>query len=131
MGHGELVDKKLLDNAIKDMKSRSIRLNKCLNSIQELNNPGECRDTAKKIYSVGGASGVEMERIIWLDDGGRHVVLGFFYGNSDASDTVPADFEKTPSIPAGVHIDLHLGSRSSGNSNKTPNGTGNSTGKNK
>ncbi|MEI6206345.1 MAG: hypothetical protein WCP20_06160 [Desulfuromonadales bacterium] len=107
VGYQELVDKKLLHNGIEDLKLRVRRLRKCLDSIVESNDPGECRDTAKRVYSVGSTTGFDTKRTIWLDDGGRHVVLGFSYGNSSASDTAPADLEMTPGIPAGMQIDLH------------------------
>ena len=131
VGYGELVDKKQLDDAIKDVKNRTMRLKKCLDSIQEVNDPGECRDTAKKIYSAGDVIGVDMERTIWLDDGGRHVVLGFSYGNSSASDTIPVDLEKTPALPAGMRIDLHQGLPGGDSKNKAPAGPNGATGKNK
>ena len=106
MGYQELVDKKLFKNAVIDIKVRSKRLKSCLDSIVGRNDPGECQDTAKKIYSAGDVSGIDMERTIWLNDNGRHVVLGFSHGNSSLSDTVPADLEKTPGIPPGVRIDI-------------------------
>jgi hypothetical protein len=109
-GYRELIDKKLLAGVIRDVKSRARRLDTCLTSIKSSNDPGECRDSAQRVYSVGTTTGVDMERTIWLDDGGRHVVIGYSYGDSTVSDTVPADLENTPTLPAGVLIDLHMGS---------------------
>ena len=114
VGYQELGDKNLLKKAVMDLKNRTLHLKKCLDSIVERNDPGDCHDSAKKVYSVGERSGVDMERTIWLDDGGRHVVLGFSYGNSARSDTVPADLEKSLGIPAGVKIDLHIGREGTG-----------------
>jgi len=108
LGYRELADKKILEKAIRDVKSRTRRIEKCLNSIEERNDPGECRDTAQKVYSVGDVSGVDMERSVWLNDDGRHVVLSLSYGNSAASDTAPADLEQGPGLPPGMHIDLNL-----------------------
>lgn len=108
LGYRELADKKILKKAIKDVKNRTKRIEKCLDSIEERNDPGECRDSAQKVYSVGEVSGVDMERTVWLNDDGRHVVLSLSYGNSAVSDTVPADLEKGPDLPPGMHIDLHL-----------------------
>ncbi len=42
----------------------------------------ECRDRATKSYAADEESGVENDRIVWLDDDGRHTVVEYAFGNT-------------------------------------------------
>jgi len=108
MGYGELARKKDLANAGSDILERARHLDRCLDSINSTNNPLDCRDRATKSYLAGGESGVENDRIIWLDDNGRHAVAEYSYGSSSATPDPPADLFTGQQIKPGLTIDLHM-----------------------
>ncbi len=108
MGYHEVANLKQLNRAAVDIKKRSTRINRCLESIIRSNDPLECRDRAVKSYMVGEATGIENRRLIWLEDDGRHVVAEYSYGTTTATPSPPADLMNGDSIPAGMLIDLHI-----------------------
>ena len=108
MGYGELASKKELARAGRDIMARAGRLERCLDSINTVNDPLECRDRASKSYAAGEESGVENDRIVWLDDDGRHTVVGYAFGNTDSTPSPPADLFNGQQLPPGKIIDLHL-----------------------
>ncbi|MBE2887081.1 hypothetical protein [Geobacter anodireducens] len=106
-GYAELADKKTLARANSDIISRAARLGRCLDSIKAVNDPLECRTHATKSYLVDEVTGTEHNRLIWLDDNGRHTVVEYSFGDTEATPTPPADlFEGTPLQP-GVIIHLY------------------------
>jgi hypothetical protein len=107
MGYGELAGKKELAKAGRDIMARAKRLERCLDSINTVNDPLECRDRATKSYSADEESGVENDRIVWLDDDGRHTVVGYAYGNATSTPSPPADLLNGQQLPPGTIIDLH------------------------
>jgi hypothetical protein len=108
MGYGEIARKKELAKAGRDIMARAKRLERCLESINTANDPLECRDRATKSYSAGEESGVENDRIVWLDDDGRHTVVEYAFGNTDATPSSPADLFNGQQLPPGTIIDLHM-----------------------
>lgn len=108
MGYHEVANLKQLNRAAVDIKKRSTRINRCLESIIRSNDPLECRDRAVKSYMVGEATGIENRRLIWLEDDGRHIVAEYSYGTTTATPSPPADLMNGDSIPAGMVIDLHI-----------------------
>jgi hypothetical protein len=88
--------------------ARAKRLERCLDSINTVNDPLECRDRATKSYSADEESGVENDRIVWLDDDGRHTVVGYAYGNTTSTPSPPADLLNGQQLPPGTIIDLHM-----------------------
>jgi hypothetical protein len=108
MGYGELASKKELAKAGRDILARARRLERCLDSINTVNDPLECRDRATKSYEAGEESGVENDRIVWLDDDGRHTVVGYAFGNTTSTPSPPADLFNGQQLPPGMIIDLHL-----------------------
>lgn len=106
-GYAEVADKKILARANREIVSRAARLGKCLDSIKAVNDPLECRTHATKSYLVDEVTGTEHNRLIWLDDNGRHTVVEYSFGDTEATPTPPADlFEGTP-IQPGVIIQLY------------------------
>ena len=107
MGYDELARKKGLAAAGRDILARARRLDRCLDSINTVNDPLECRDRATRSYDAGEESGVEDDRIVWLDDNGRHTVAGYAYGNTASTPSPPADLFNGQELPPGMIIDLH------------------------
>lgn len=106
-GYAELADGKTLADANRDIMARAKRLGRCLDSIKAVNDPQECRVHATKSYRVDEVTGIEKSRLIWLDDNGRHAVVEYTFGDTDATPTPPADlFEENP-LPPGVIINLY------------------------
>jgi hypothetical protein len=108
MAYAEIAQNKSLAKANKDIMSRAKRLERCLNSINTVNDPLECRDEANKSYLVGEASGIENKRLIWLDDNGRHTVAEYSFGNTSATPAPPVDLFGGQPLPPGMILDLHL-----------------------
>jgi hypothetical protein len=106
-GYGEIATKKDLATAKRDIMSRAGRLGRCLDSILSSNDPLECRQKAIKSYLAGESTGEEYHRTIWLDDDGRHAVVEFSYGNSEAESAEPADLLETPPLPPGMVIEVY------------------------
>lgn len=106
-GYAEMADKKALARANRDIMNRAARLGRCLDSIIAVNDPLECRTHATKSYLVDEVTGTEHNRLIWLDDNGRHTVVEYSFGDTEATPTPPADlFEGNPLEP-GVIIHLY------------------------
>ena len=108
MGYGEIARKKELAKAGRDIMARARRLERCLDSINTANDPLECRDRATKSYAAGEESGVENNRIIWLDDDGRHSVVEYSFGNTSSTPSPPADLFNGQQLPPGNTIDLNM-----------------------
>lgn len=108
MGYDEIASKKELAKASRDILARAKRLERCLDSINTVNDPLECRDRATKSYAAGEESGVENDRVVWLDDNGRHTVLEYAFGNTEPTPSPPADLLNGQQLPPGTIIDLHL-----------------------
>ncbi|HEX9078342.1 MAG TPA: hypothetical protein VF795_02060, partial [Desulfuromonadaceae bacterium] len=85
MGYGELSTKKLLARAKHDIMARAAHIGRCLDSIIAVNDPLDCRDRATKSYVAGEETGIEDDRLIWLDDNGRHTVVEYSSGNTTAT----------------------------------------------
>lgn len=108
MGYPEIAAKQGVVKAKADILARAGRIGRCLDSINNVNDPLECRDRATKSYLVGEQSGSENRRLVWLDDNGRHAVVEQSFGTTSATPTPPADlFGGQPLLP-GMIIDLHL-----------------------
>ncbi|HCE68958.1 MAG: hypothetical protein A2X82_15310 [Geobacteraceae bacterium GWC2_55_20] len=108
MGFFEVADGKSHKEAGRDILARSARIGGCLDSILRANDPLECRDYATKTYSAGEELGVEHKRSIWLDDGGRHVVVEYAHGDTRASVSAPADLFGGQALPPGAGVDIHV-----------------------
>jgi hypothetical protein len=108
MGYGEIVRKKELGKASRDIMARAKRLERCLDSINTVNDPLECRDRATKSYVAGDESGVENDRIVWLDDNGRHAVVEYAFGNTEPTPSPPADLLNGQQLLPGMIIDLRV-----------------------
>ena len=108
MGFSEVADRKSLKAAGRDILARSARVGNCLDSILRVNDPLECRDYATKTYSAGEELGVEHKRSIWLDDGGRHVVVEYAHGDTRASVSAPADLFGGQALLPGAGVDIHV-----------------------
>lgn len=108
MGFFEVADRKSHKEAGRDILDRSARIGSCLDSILRVNDPLECRDYATKTYSAGEELGIEHKRSIWLDDGGRHVVVEYAHGDTRASVTAPADLFGGQLLPPGAELNLHF-----------------------
>lgn len=108
MGYGELARKSELAAASRDILARARRIGRCLDSINSVNDPLECRDYATKSYSAGEETGTENRRLIWLDDNGRHTVAEHSFGTTTATPSPPADLLGGQSLPPGIIIDLRL-----------------------
>ncbi|GFE62007.1 hypothetical protein [Geobacter sp. AOG2] len=108
MGYGEIARKKELAAASRDIVARAKHLERCLESINTANDPLDCRDRATKSYIAGEESGVENDRIVWLDDNGRHTVVEYAFGNTEPTPSPPADLLDGQQLPPGVIIDLRV-----------------------
>jgi len=108
MGFAEIAGKKTFKKASRDITARAARLERCLNSIIAVNDPLECRDNAVKSYLVGEVTGIENNRLVWLDDGGRHSVVEYSFGDSTATPTPPADLFSTQALPEGIKLHIHM-----------------------
>jgi len=108
MGYGEIARKKELAKAGRDIMARSKRLERCLDSINTVNDPLDCRDRATRSYVAGEESGEENDRIVWLDDNGRHAVVAYSFGNTTPTPGPPADLMNGQQLPPGMIIDLRM-----------------------
>lgn len=109
MGYYELANRKALEKAGLDIRARAVRIGRCLDSIIRVNDPLECRDYATKTYSAGDDIGIENKRTVWLDDNGRHSVVGYDYGGSRATAVgPPADLFGGPALPPGTSLNIHV-----------------------
>lgn len=108
LGFFEIADGKAFKIASRDITERSVRIERCLNSIIRTNDPLECRDHATKTYSAGEELGIEHKRSIWLDDNGRHVVAEYAYGDTRAAISPPADLFDGPALPPGTDLKIHV-----------------------
>lgn len=106
MGYAEIARKKDLEKAGRDITKRAVKLESCLDSINTVNDPLNCRDRAVKSYLAGENSGTENQRLIWLDDNGRHVVAEYSSGNTTATPTPPAELFSGERLPTNVIINL-------------------------
>ena len=104
----ELGDKKRRTQAGKDMVKRAAHLERCLKSINAVNDPLDCRDYATKSYLVDEESGVETNRLVWLDDDGRHAVVEYTVGTTSATPSPPADLLSGQQLPPGTIINLRV-----------------------
>jgi hypothetical protein len=104
----EVADRKILEKGGHDITARAARIERCLNSIIEVNDPLECRDYATKSYLAGEELGVEYKRRIWLDDNGRHSVVEYAYGDTQATVSTPADLFGGPALPPGTNLNIHI-----------------------
>jgi hypothetical protein len=114
MGYDELDRGRKLADANHDIMARAVRIRRCLDSINSVNDPLECRDHATRSYSAGEESGTENKRLIWLDDNGRHTVAEYSYGTTRATPSPPADLMGGQTLPPGIIIDLHLRGQGAG-----------------
>jgi len=108
MGFAEVASRKELTRAERELLNRAARLERCLHSILAVNDPLECRDRATKSYLAGEATGMETDRIIWLDDNGRHAVAGYTRGNTSSSPVPPADLFGGERVLPGIILNLHM-----------------------
>jgi len=108
MGFREISGKTRLAKACRDIIARAARLERCLKSINSVNDPLECRDRATKSYLAGEESGTANTRLVWLDDDGRHTVVEYAFGTASSTPTPPVDLFQGELLPAGVLLDLHL-----------------------
>ena len=106
MGYAEIARKKDLKKAGRDITKRAANLERCLDSINTINDPLNCRDRAVKSYLAGEVTGTENQRLIWLDDNGRHVVAEYSSGNTSATPTPPAELFSGEKLPTNVIINL-------------------------
>jgi hypothetical protein len=106
MGYGEIAAARDLARAGSDITSRAAKVERCLDSINRSNDPLECRDHATKSYLAGEVTGIENQRLIWLNDNGRHVVAEQSSGNTTATPTPPADLFSGETLPVGVILNL-------------------------
>lgn len=106
MGYAEIATAKVLAGAGRDIVKRAARLERCLDSINSVNDPLECRDRATKSYLAGETTGTENQRLIWLDDNGRHVVAEYATGNTAATPTPPTELFNGEKVPVGVILKL-------------------------
>lgn len=108
MGYPEIAAKQGEAKAKADILARAGRIGRCLESINTVNDPLECRDRATKSYLVGEESGSENRRLVWLDDNGRHTVVEQSFGTTSVTPIPPADLFGGQPLPPGMIIDLHL-----------------------
>ena len=108
MGFSEVAHAATLKKAGEDIRARGARIERCLNSIIQVNDPLECRDRASKSYLSGEEIGFEQVRLIWLDDNGRHSVVEYASGDSSATVSPPADLFSGPALPPGTKLNIHV-----------------------
>ncbi len=106
MGYAEIARKKDLEKAGRDITKRAAKLDRCLDSINTSNDPLNCRDRAVKSYLAGETSGTENQRLIWLDDNGRHVVAEYSSGNTSVTPTPPTELFSGEMLPPNLIIKL-------------------------
>ena len=107
MSYAEIAAAKELARAGSDIAKRAARLERCLDSINSVNDPLDCRDHATKSYLAGEVSGTENQRLIWLDDNGRHVVAEYSFGNTTPTRSPPAELFNGQRLPPGIIINLY------------------------
>ncbi|UFS69875.1 hypothetical protein LPW11_18555 [Geomonas sp. RF6] len=103
----ELAGKKELAQATKDVLARARRLERCLESLQEVYDPLECQRKGTREYLSGEETGVEDRETLWLDDDGRACVVHYATGSSSATPTLPPTMDGDP-LPPGVNLDIYL-----------------------
>ena len=104
-GYDEMADRRMLAKATSDIMVRAGRLSRCLSSIRTANDPGECRSRATKSYLVDETTGTENDRLLWLDDNGRHTVVQHTYGDAKATPAPPVDlYESIPLPPMIIEL---------------------------
>jgi hypothetical protein len=108
MDRTEISGKKSLTRAGRDILARARRLQRCLDSINSVNDPLECRDYATRSSTVDEESGTENRRLVWLEDDGRHAVVEYAFGTKSATPTPPVDLFSGSYLPPGVTIDLNV-----------------------
>lgn len=108
MNYAEIAGKMPLAKAGKEIRARAARLERCLNSINTVNDPLDCRDRAVKSYEAGEVTGTENKRLVWLEDNGRHTVVEYAFGTTSATPTPPVDLLNGENVLPGMIIDLHL-----------------------
>jgi len=108
LGFYEVADRKSLEQGIRDIAGRTARIERCLNSIIQVNDPLECRDSAAKTYSAGEETGFEFKRRVWLDDNGRHVVAEYAYGDTNTTASPPSDLFGGSVLPPGTSLNIHI-----------------------
>ncbi len=107
MDQREITGKSSLARAGRDIRQRARHLQRCLDSINSVNDPLDCRDYATKSYVVDEESGTESRRLVWLNDDGRHTVVEYAFGTSSATPTPPVDLFSGYYLPPNITIDLH------------------------
>jgi hypothetical protein len=107
MGYAEMADKNELIKAGKEIRSRAGRLGRCLESLITVNDPLECRYRANKSYLVGEETGTRHDRLIWLDDNGRHAVVEYSFGDTEFEATPPADLPGDQPLQFDLNLDIH------------------------
>ena len=120
MGINEIAKKKVFNAANRDIMNRAVHLRRCLELINNVNDPLDCRDRASKSYLVGEETGTETKRLVWLGDEGRHTVVEYSFGSTSATPTPPADLFKGDLLPPGVRLNLNL---NTGNNSEKSSGT--------
>ncbi|MBI2354957.1 MAG: hypothetical protein HYV06_08005 [Deltaproteobacteria bacterium] len=110
-GYAEMATKQGVAAANRDILSRAGRIGRCLNSINTVNDPLDCRDRATTSHLVGEKSGSENRRLVWLDDNGRHSVVEQTFGTTSATPAPPAELFGGQLLPPGLIIDLRLDPR--------------------
>ncbi len=105
-GYWEVARNKDLAKANRDIMSRAKRLARCLDSVIAGNDPLECGQRWSKSYHAGETTGTEINKILWLDDDGRHAVVEFSYGDSVTEPSEPADIIETSPLPNGMVINV-------------------------
>jgi hypothetical protein len=108
MGSAEILSKKSLARASREIMTRAGQLERCLKSINSVNDPLGCRDHATRSHIVGNESGTETKRLVWLDDGGRHTVVEYAFGSTRPSSGPPVDLFDGEPLPEGLLLNLHL-----------------------
>lgn len=108
MDFSEVARRKELDKGVRDITARTARIERCFNSILQVNDPLECRDSGTKSYSAGEEIGIEYKRRVWLEDNGRTVVAEHAYGDVRTTVSPPADLFGGPSLPPGTSLNIHV-----------------------
>lgn len=108
MDYSEVTRKKAFDKGVRDITARAGSIERCLNSIIQVNDPLECRDSGTKSYSAGEEIGIEYKRRVWLDGTGRTVVAEYAYGDVRTNVSSPADLFGGPALPPGTSLNIHV-----------------------
>lgn len=108
VGFGELARAPLLTAAGRDIRSRARHLERCLDSLLTVNDPLDCRYKAEKSYLVGEETGTMQDRLVWLDDDGRHAVVLYTSGDTEPTPDPPAELFSGQPLPPGIPLILDL-----------------------